>query len=112
VQENVSLFTTSLWEAIGLVVLVSLVGFRDWRSAALMASVIPITLAMTTGMMAAAGIDLQQVSISSLIIALGLLVDDPVVAGDAIQRELELGYPAAVAGWGRRSSLAPFSTLL
>jgi multidrug efflux pump subunit AcrB len=99
VQENISLFTTSLWEAIGLVVLVSLVGFRDWRSAALTAAAIPITLAMTTGMMAAAGIDLQQVSIASLIIALGLLVDDPVVAGDAIQRELQSGHPAAIAGW-------------
>jgi multidrug efflux pump subunit AcrB len=106
VQENISLFTTSLWEAIGLVVLVSLVGFRDWRSAALMAAAIPITLAMTTGMMAAAGIDLQQVSIASLIIALGLLVDDPVVAGDAIQRELESGHPAAVAGWLGPTKLA------
>ncbi len=106
VQENVSLFTTSLWEAIGLVVLVSLIGFRDWRSAALMAAAIPITLAMTTGMMAAAGIDLQQVSIASLIIALGLLVDDPVVAGDAIQRELESGHPAAVAGWLGPTKLA------
>jgi multidrug efflux pump subunit AcrB len=106
VQENVSLFTTSLWEAMGLVVLVSLVGFRDWRSAALMAAAIPITLAMTTGMMAAAGIDLQQVSIASLIIALGLLVDDPVVAGDAIQRELQSGHPAAVAGWLGPTKLA------
>jgi multidrug efflux pump subunit AcrB len=106
VQENISLFTTSLWEAIGLVVLVSLIGFRDWRSAALMAAAIPITLAMTTGMMAAAGIDLQQVSIASLIIALGLLVDDPVVAGDAIQQELQSGHPAAVAGWLGPTKLA------
>ncbi len=53
----------------------------------LMALSIPITLAMTFGMMHVLGIDLQQVSIASLIIALGLLVDDPVVAGDAIKRE-------------------------
>jgi multidrug efflux pump subunit AcrB len=42
VKENVSLFTNSLWEAVGLVVLVSLVGFWNWRSAALMAASIPI----------------------------------------------------------------------
>ena len=34
-----------------------------------------------------------------LIIALGLLVDDPVVAGDAINREIAHGVPAAVAAW-------------
>ena len=45
------------------------------------------------------GIDLQQVSIAALIIALGLLVDDPVVAGDAIKHELGMGQPAAIAAW-------------
>jgi len=82
VRENVSLFMTSLWEAVGLVVLVAFIGFRDWRSALLLAISIPLTLAMTFGMMHTLGIDLQQVSIATLIIALGLLVDDPVVAGD------------------------------
>ena len=54
----------------------------------LMALSIPITLAMTFGLMELVGLDIQQMSIASLIIALGLLVDDPVVAGDAIKREL------------------------
>jgi multidrug efflux pump subunit AcrB len=106
VRENVELFTTSLWEAVGLVIAVSLIGFWDWRSAALMAASIPITLAMTIGMMAAVGIDLQQVSIASLIIALGLLIDDPVVAGDAIQRELASGQPPGIAGWLGPTKLA------
>ncbi|MBI4468523.1 MAG: efflux RND transporter permease subunit [Acidobacteria bacterium] len=47
VEESVNLFMVSLYEAIILVVLVSLVGFWEWRSAALMALAIPITLAMT-----------------------------------------------------------------
>ena len=95
VKENVHLFMNSLFEAIVLVVLVSLIGFWEWRSALLMALSIPITLAMTFGMMAVLGIDIQQVSIASLIIALGLLVDDPVVAGDAIKRELAAGRAPA-----------------
>jgi multidrug efflux pump subunit AcrB len=65
VKENVSLFTNSLWEAVGLVVLVSLVGFGNWRSAALMAASIPITLPMSIGFMAVVKIDLQQVASSS-----------------------------------------------
>ncbi len=99
VAENVHLFMSSLYEAIGLVVVVALLGFWEWRSALLMALSIPITLAMTFGMVRLLGIDVQQVSIASLIIALGLLVDDPVVAGDAIKRDLNKGLPRLVAAW-------------
>src|SRR5262249_35892433 len=77
----------------------SRVGFWEWRSALLMALCIPVTLAMTFGFMHLLGLDIQQMSIASLIIALGLLVDDPVVAGDAVKRELAHGSPRAVAAW-------------
>src|SRR5438270_5556108 len=97
---------TSLYEAIVLVVIVSLIGFWEWRSALLMALAIPITLLMTFGMLDVLGIDLQQVSIASLIIALGLLVDDPVVAGDAIKRDLDNGHPPRVAAWLGPTKLA------
>ncbi|HET6373486.1 MAG TPA: efflux RND transporter permease subunit, partial [Candidatus Polarisedimenticolia bacterium] len=106
VRENVDLFMVSLYEAVGLVVLVSLIGFWEWRSALLMAFSIPITVAMTFGMMNTLGIDIQQVSIASLIIALGLLVDDPVVAGDAIKRDLAAGHPRIVAAWLGPTKLA------
>jgi multidrug efflux pump subunit AcrB len=106
VEENIHLFMGSLYEAVALVVVVSLIGFWEWRSALLMALSIPITLAMTFAMMNALGIDLQQISIASLIIALGLLVDDPVVAGDAIKRELAAGHPRVVAPWLGPTKLA------
>ena len=106
VAENIHLFMTSLYEAIALVVIVSLIGFWEWRSALLMALAIPITLLMTFGMMDVIGIDLQQVSIATLIIALGLLVDDPVVAGDAIRRDLAIGHPPLIAAWLGPTKLA------
>ncbi len=99
VKENIELFMDALYEAVALVVLVSLIGFWEWRSALLMAISIPITLAMTFGMIYLLGIDIQQVSVASLIIALGLLVDDPVVAGDSIKRSLQEGQPRLVAPW-------------
>src|SRR5262249_50829559 len=85
---------------------VSLVGFWEWRSALLMALSIPITLAMTFGFAHMVGVDLQQVSIATLIIALGLLVDDPVVAGDAIKRSLAEGQSPLVAAWLGPTKLA------
>ncbi|MBI1762890.1 MAG: efflux RND transporter permease subunit [Acidobacteria bacterium] len=106
VRENLDLFMNSLYEAIILVVIVSLIGFWEWRSAALMALSMPITLLMTFGLMHALGIDLQQVSVASLIIALGLLVDDPVVAGDAIKRGLADGQPSVISAWLGPTKLA------
>ncbi len=106
VQENVNLLMRSLYEAVVLVVIVALIGFREWRSALLLAISIPITLAMTFGMMRFLNVDLQQISIASLIIALGLLVDYPVVANDAIKQELDHGRPRDVASWVGPTKLA------
>ena len=106
VKESLSLFMDALYEAIILVVVVSLIGFWEWRSAVLMAISIPITLAMTFGMMYIVGIDIQQVSVATLIIALGLLVDDPVVAGDSIKRMLAEGHPSIIASWLGPTKLA------
>ena len=71
-----------------------------------MALSIPITLAMTFGMANMVHVDLQQVSIATLIIALGLLVDDPVVANDSIRRELAAGIPRLHAAWLGPTKLA------
>jgi len=106
VQENISLFMRALVEAILLVVLIALVGFWEWRSALLMAFSMPITLAMTFGIAHMVHIDLQQVSIATLIIALGLLVDDPVVANDAIKRELAAGQSRLNSAWIGPTKLA------
>ncbi|MBV8671870.1 MAG: efflux RND transporter permease subunit, partial [Acidobacteriaceae bacterium] len=106
VQENISLFMDALYEAIALVVLVSWLGFWEWRSAVLMAICIPITLAMTFGTLYLMGEDIQQVSVATLIIALGLLVDDPVIAGDSIKRTLAEGHPNIIAAWLGPTKLA------
>jgi multidrug efflux pump subunit AcrB len=106
VKENIHLFLRALNEAIILVVIVSLIGFWEWRLALIMALAIPITLAMTFGVVYILGIDLQQVSVATLIIALGLLVDVPVVSGDGIKRGLANGLPRSVAAWLGPTKLA------
>jgi multidrug efflux pump subunit AcrB len=98
VQHKIKSFNRNLLEAVLIVVIVSLL-FMEWRSALLVAACIPITIAMTLGMAQMIGIDLQQVSIAALIIALGMLVDAPVVAADAINRELANGQPRSIASW-------------
>ncbi len=89
-------------EAVVVVVLVALL-LMDWRTAVVVALAIPLTIAMTLGGMAALHVPLQQISIAALIISLGMLVDDPVVASDGINRELADGQPRGIAAW-----LGPF----
>ena len=71
VHRKIDLFKDCLIEAVLIVIVVSLL-FMEWRSALLVALSIPITMAMTLGFCALLGIDIQQISIAALIIALGL----------------------------------------
>lgn len=98
-------FLRALGEAIAIVIAIALV-FMERRSALLVAASIPLTLALAFGLMALFGLNLQQVSIAALIISLGLFVDDPVIAGDAINRELAAGSTRERAAWEGPTKLA------
>ncbi|HMJ04622.1 MAG TPA: efflux RND transporter permease subunit [Chthoniobacterales bacterium] len=98
VEHRLHHFIRSFIEAVVIVVLVALL-LMDWRSALVVAAAIPLTVAITVGGMHLFGIQLHQISIAALIIALGMLVDDPVVASDAINRELHHKEPPARAAW-------------
>ncbi len=113
VRTKIDEFLRSLLEAVAIVIGIALL-FMERRSALLVAASIPITLAMTFGFMQLLGLDLQQVSIAALIISLGLLVDDPVIASDAINREIAAGVPRRRAAWQGPTKLAKaifFATL-
>ncbi len=98
VRDRIAQFTRCFVEAVLVVVLVALL-LMDGRSALVVAAAIPLTIAMTLGGMHVFGVPLHQISIAALIIALGMLVDDPVVASDGINRELAHGQPRGVAAW-------------
>jgi len=98
VDERIELFIHSFAEAVIIVVVVALL-LMDWRSAVVVAAAIPLTVAFTFGGMQLLGIPLHQISIAGLIIALGVLVDDPVVAADGINREIAHGQPRGIAAW-------------
>ena len=98
VRTRLDRFGRCFAEAVAVILIVALL-LMEWRAALIVAAAIPLTVALTLGGMAAAGIPLHQVSIAALIIALGMLVDDPVVAADGINREMAAGTPRAVAAW-------------
>ncbi|RVG73125.1 efflux RND transporter permease subunit [Sinorhizobium meliloti] len=105
VDEAVSDFLRSLWEAIAIVLAVSFLALGV-RAGAVVALAIPLTLAMVFPLMMMAGIDLQRVSLGALIIALGLLVDDATTTVDVMVTRLDQGDSSESAATFAYTSLA------
>src|SRR5271167_3875367 len=83
-------FTTSLWQAIVIIMAVSFVSLGV-RAGAVIALSIPLTLAIVFPVMEMTAIDLQRISLGALIIALGLLVDDAMTTVDVMTSRLAAG---------------------
>ncbi|WP_292653976.1 efflux RND transporter permease subunit, partial [Mesorhizobium sp.] len=90
VEEAVSGFTRALFEAVGIVLAVSFISL-GMRAGFVVALSIPLVLAITFTVMAYLGISLQRISLGALIISLGLLVDDAMIAVEMMVARLEVG---------------------
>ncbi len=83
-------FKRALGEALAIVLAVSFISL-GLRTGLVVALTVPIVLAMTFLGMKLAGIELHRISFGALIIALGLLVDDAMIAVEMMARKLEEG---------------------
>jgi multidrug efflux pump subunit AcrB len=92
VEHAVSGFTEALFEAVVIVLAISFLSL-GMRAGLVVAIAIPLVLAITFVVMAYAGIPLQRISLGALIIALGLLVDDAMIAVEMMVARLEVGDP-------------------
>ncbi|PPK35898.1 ACR family transporter [Pseudomonas laurylsulfatiphila] len=90
VEEAVGGFTSALFEAVVIVLLVSFVSLGV-RAGLVVACSIPLVLAMVFVFMEYSGITMQRISLGALIIALGLLVDDAMITVEMMVTRLELG---------------------
>jgi len=84
-------FMRSLLEAVAIVLLISFLTL-GMRTGLVVALTIPLVLSATFLAMYAFGIDLHRISTGALIISLGLLVDDAIIAVEMMHRKLEEGY--------------------
>ncbi|MDJ1184737.1 efflux RND transporter permease subunit [Roseofilum casamattae] len=79
-----------------LVILVSLI-ILGWKSALIVGSALPLATLMVFGAMKVMGIPLHQMSITGIIIALGLLIDNAIVVVDEVQVRLQAGREPGAA---------------
>ena len=97
VEHAVDDFMEALWEAIAIVLAVSLVSLGP-RAGAVVAVSIPLVLAAVFATMLVFGIGFQRISLGALIIALGLLVDDAMITIESMVTRLERGDDKEQAG--------------
>ncbi|AIR89043.1 efflux RND transporter permease subunit [Pseudomonas cremoricolorata] len=90
VKEAVGGFTSALFEAVIIVLVVSFISLGV-RAGLVVACSIPLVLAMVFVFMEYSGITMQRISLGALIIALGLLVDDAMITVEVMVTRLEMG---------------------
>ena len=90
VETAISEFMGSLWQAIAIILFVSFISLGV-RPGLVIATAIPLTLAVVFSMMEIANIDMQRISLGALIIALALMVDDAMTTTDAMLTRLAQG---------------------
>ncbi|MDH0090138.1 efflux RND transporter permease subunit [Achromobacter mucicolens] len=91
VSESVDEFLRSVAEAVAIVLAVSLVSL-GLRTGMVVVISIPVVLAITALFMEMFGIGLHKVSLGTLVLALGLLVDDAIIAVEMMAVKLEQGW--------------------
>ncbi|CAL8480772.1 efflux RND transporter permease subunit [Caballeronia sp. S22] len=91
VKHSVDEFVRSVGEAVAIVLVVSLVSL-GLRTGMVVVITIPIVLAVTALCMHIFGIGLDKVSLGTLVLALGLLVDDAIIAVEMMAVKLEQGW--------------------
>ena len=90
VSEAIWEFERSLLEALAIVLAVCLLSL-GWRMGLVVALSVPLVLAVVAIVMLAMGWNLERISLGSLIIALGLLVDDAIIAVEMMVVKIEAG---------------------
>ncbi|MGF1570311.1 MAG: efflux RND transporter permease subunit [Nodosilinea sp.] len=90
VENRISTLMANLVISALLVIGVTVVAM-GWRSALVIGTALPLTIFVVFGLMAMLGVPIHQMSVTGLIIALGLLIDNAIVVVDEVQTDIQAG---------------------
>ncbi|WP_367897258.1 efflux RND transporter permease subunit [Enterobacter vonholyi] len=114
IRSSVDEFMIKFFVALLVVMVVCFVSM-GWRVGVVVAAAIPLTLAVVFVVMEAAGINFDRVTLGSLILALGLLVDDAIIAIEMMVVKMEEGYDrikASAYAWSHTAAPMLAGTLV
>ena len=96
ISASVDEFMVKFFAAVLVVMLVSFLSM-GWRVGVVVAAAVPLTLAVVFAVMLATGKNFDRITLGSLILALGLLVDDAIIAIEMMVVKMEEGYDRLAA---------------
>lgn len=111
IQKSVASFMSNVLQGIGLVIIVVFIGM-GFRNAVTVSLAIPLSILCTFIGMHFLGIKIHQISTVTLIIALGMLVDNAIVVSDAVQVRLDNGNIKAASEGATKSAIPIFAATL
>ncbi|MDO9707962.1 efflux RND transporter permease subunit [Paracraurococcus lichenis] len=114
VEESVGEFLLKFVAALAVVMVVSFLSL-GFRAGIIVALSVPLTLAIVFLVMLAWGMELERITLGALILSLGLLVDDAIIAIEAMAVKLEQGWDrvrAATFAWSSTAFPMLFGTLV
>jgi len=114
IRDAVDQFMKTFLEALAIVMIVSLVSL-GWRVGIVVAAAVPLTLAVTLVIMWATDRVLDRITLGALILALGLLVDDAIIAIEMMVVKMEEGYDrirASAYAWSHTAAPMLAGTLV
>ncbi len=114
ISASVDEFMIKFFVALLVVMLVCFVSM-GWRVGVVVAVAVPLTLAMVFVVMAATGKNFDRITLGSLILALGLLVDDAIIAIEMMVVKMEEGYDrvrASAYAWSHTAAPMLSGTLV
>src|SRR5262249_46754148 len=89
VQESIDEVFHALRDAIILVAIVVLVFLQTWRATLIPLIAVPVAVVGTFAVMALVGFSLNNLTLLGLVLAIGIVVDDAIVVGEAVEHKLE-----------------------
>src|SRR5881398_3656158 len=114
IRASVDEFMVKFFVALGVVMLVCFLSM-GWRVGIVVAAAVPLTLASVFVVMAATGKNFDRITLGSLILALGLLVDDAIIAIETMVVKMEERYDrirAAAYAWSHTAAPMLAGTLV
>ena len=91
VTEGIKEISTTLWEAILLVILVVFLFLQSWRATLIPLLAVPVSLIGTLAVFPLLGFSINTLSLFGLVLAIGLVVDDAIVVVEAVEHHIEQG---------------------
>jgi hydrophobe/amphiphile efflux-1 (HAE1) family protein len=91
VRSSIKAVVTTLFEAIGLVVLVVILFLQTWRASIIPLAAVPVSLVGTFAVMLGLGFSINALSLFGLVLAIGIVVDDAIVVVENVERNIGLG---------------------